>query len=265
MLTTNNKKIILPEEYSCNQVIANQLHSLPGMLDVFETNIAEARNQTIHRFATIYFTIKPNKKSQVTTKNSWPIESQEYFVYSRKSLNREITGMCTSGLSNPCQNAFIFRMGIGIEIFLETYAEHAPPLLSRRDLLQNNWMFKIIHELAHKCFALKLKVRQLLDTLQYISIEIPDMPLPTEFLDPETGRCCILLGHLGDPDLPAYFDATVQDQHELVSRQILFVSAKLLTYEECVRIRKNGKKARMELAQQFIADKSYGISSSCTK
>lgn len=86
------------------------------------------------------------------------------------------------------------------------------------------------------------------------------MQLPDEFLDPETARCCILLGHLGDPDVPRGFNVTVPHQQQWIVQSVLFVTARLLTFLECQHIRKFGAQGRAELGTQFVKSKEFSVS-----
>jgi hypothetical protein len=76
--------------------------------------------------------------------------------------------------------------------------------------------------------------------LLLLSVEIAGINLPPEYIDPETGRCCVLLGHLGDPAIPRGFNVTVPHQNQWILQSVLFVPAKLLTFPQCQMIRKEG-------------------------
>ena len=76
--------------------------------------------------------------------------------------------------------------------------------------------------------------------LTLLSVEIAGVNLPSEYVDPQTGRACVLLGHLGDPDVPRGFNATVPHQQNWIVQTVLFVPARLLTFAECQLIRKDG-------------------------
>jgi len=126
--------------------------------------------------------------------------------------------------------------------------------------ISDSWSFCIVHEIAHQCFALGLQIRQLLEKLQLLSVEIAGITLPPKYLDPETGRCCVLLGHLGDSEVPRGFNVTVPHQNQWILQSVLFVPAKLLTFEQCQMIRRDGADARRKLAESFVKDKSYSLS-----
>jgi hypothetical protein len=95
--------------------------------------------------------------------------------------------------------------------------------------------------------------------LQVLSVEIAGINLPAEYLDPETGRCCVLLGHLGDPDIPRGFNVTVPHQHQWILQSVLFVPARVVPYAQCMAIRKDGAEARRKVAEEFLKNKSYSI------
>lgn len=83
------------------------------------------------------------------------------------------------------------------------------------------------------------------------------MQLPQEYVDPATGRCCVLLGHLGDPDVPRGFNITVMHQNQPILQSVVFVTARLLTFAECQLIRKDGSSARHKLAESFVKDRLH--------
>jgi hypothetical protein len=61
----------------------------------------------------------------------------------------------------PFNTVFI---GIGIEILLEAPTQQArlgQPMTGAT--ISDSWMFCIVHELAHQCYALGLQIRQLLE------------------------------------------------------------------------------------------------------
>lgn len=123
---------------------------------------------TIQHFAKVTTVLRPHSEAVFDESNSrWPRQSQAYCVYTRKGANGEITGIITFGLSNPYQNTFYYAIGIGIEIMLE-----APTTQSRLSgpdgavtgaTISESWMFAVVHEMAHQCFALGLQIRQLLE------------------------------------------------------------------------------------------------------
>jgi hypothetical protein len=95
--------------------------------------------------------------------------------------------------------------------------------------------------------------------LQLLSVEIAGVALPAEYVDQETGRCCVLLGHLGDPDVPRGFNVTVPHQHQWILQSVLFVPARVLTRAQCLAIRKDGAEARKKIAEEFVKNKSYSV------
>jgi len=127
--------------------------------------------------------------------------------------------------------------------------------------LAGNWMFGITYEIAQQCFALGLQIRQLIEQLGQLSVELAGVNLPAKYLDPETGRCCVLLAPSADPLVTRGFNVAVPYQSQWTVQSVLFVTARLLTYEQCLLIRKDGAEARRRLAEQFAADKSFAVSS----
>jgi hypothetical protein len=174
-----------------------------------------------------------------------------------------VTGVITFGLSNPYQNTFFYAIGVGVEILLEAPTGQSrltgPNGAMTGASISDSWMFAIVHEIGHQCFALGLQIRQLLEKLHVLSVEIGGITLPEEYLDPETGRCCVLLGHLGDPDVPRGFNVTVPHQHQWILQSVLFVPARLLTFEQCLSIRKDGTEARRKLAEGFVKTKHFHL------
>ncbi len=243
------------------------------------TDIAKLRASTLQNFVTVTTVLRPHAEDKAATAQTaqadanasrWPRESQAYAVYTRMHTNKdgskqELTGIGTFGLSNPFQNTFYFAIGIGIEIFVEAPTAQARLAgsngVATGASITDSWMFAITHEIAHQCFALGLQIRQLLEKLQLLSVEIAGVNLPNEFLDPVTGRCCVLLGHLGDPEMPRGFNVTVPHQQQWILQSVLHVPARLLTFTQCLAIRKDGAEARRKLAEGFVNGKSFSISS----
>jgi hypothetical protein len=232
--------------------------SVPG------TDVSKIRASTIQQFAQVTTVLRPHSESitpEPANSSRWPRASQAYCVYTRMTTSGEVTGVITFGLSNPFQNTFFYAIGTGIELLLECPSEQAklagPTGAITGASISESWAFAIVHEIAHQCFALGLQIRQLLERLQLLSVEIAGIPLPQKYTDHETGRCCVLLGHLGEPDVPRGFNVTVPHQHQWILQSVLFVPCRLLTFAQCQQIRKEGTDARRKLAEQFVKDKTY--------
>jgi hypothetical protein len=272
------------------------------------------RASTIQHFAQVTTVLRPHVDSATpqdtqaeTNSSRWPRVSQSYCVYTRKKGDATITGVMTFGLSNPYQTTFYFAIGIGIEILLEAPSTQAR--LAGKDgvvtgaSISESWMFAIVHEIAHQCFALGLQIRQLLEKvmelflslsplsplsplsfslflshflillslslylaqLHLLSVEIAAVTLPAEFLDPETGRCCVLLGHLGDPDVPRGFNVTVPHQQLWIVQSVLFVPARLLSFQECKLIRKDGAGRNFASSVSLSCASRSHFDSSCSR
>jgi hypothetical protein len=88
-------------------------------------------------------------------------------------------------------------------------------------------------------------------------VEIAGVTLPSDYIDSETGRCCVLMGHLGDPDIPCGFNVTVPHQHQWILQSVLFIPCRLLTFEQCQQIRKEGSDARRKLAEGFVKSRMF--------
>jgi hypothetical protein len=129
-------------------------------------------------------TVEISLINPVNSAVKWPKQSQLYCVYKRGASGKstgsesptkdEITGIMTFGLSNPYQNTLYYGIGTGIELVLE-----APTAQSRmRDIktgmmmtglsISKSWMFTILNEVAHQCFALGVQIRQLLEQVLFI-------------------------------------------------------------------------------------------------
>jgi len=122
-------------------------------------------------------------------------------------------------------------------------------------------MFGIVYEIAQQCFALGLQIRQLVEQMGLLSVELAGVNLPAKYLDPDTGRCCVLLGPSADPQVTRGFNVAVPYQSQWTVQSVLFVTARLLNFVQCLQIRKDGAEARRQLAEIFGADKSYSVSS----
>jgi len=83
-------------------------------------------------------------------------------------------------------------------------------------------------------------------------VEIGGVNLPPEYVDPATGRVCVLLGHLGDPNIPRGFNATVPHNQNWIVQSVLFIPARLLTFAECQSIRKDGAGTRVFFFPSFL-------------
>lgn len=92
--------------------------------------------------------------------------------------------------------------------------------------LANSWLFQCLLEVACTAKRNYNKVRRLLRERQYATMEVLDANtcLPPEFVDPTTGRACMLLGIDSDPNTPKYF------KHDGTPIQI--VTCKLLTLNQ---------------------------------
>lgn len=233
------------------------------------TDIAKLRASTIQTFAAVTTVLRPHAEAVTdpateTGSSRWPKQSQAYCVYTRRAATGDVMGIVTFGLSNPYQNTFYFAIGIGIEILVEAPVSQARVTAANGTLtgvsISESWMFAIVHEIAHQCFQLGIQIRQLLEKLHLLSVEIGGVNLPPEYLDPDTQRCCVLLGHLGDPEVPRGFNVTVPHQQQWILQSVLFVPARVLTFAQCHQIRTDGAEARKKLADGFVAAKTYSIS-----
>jgi hypothetical protein len=150
---------------------------------MFSSPCLDDRASTIQHFATVQTVLRPHADSaQAATPDGnsrWPRQSQAYCVYTRKASWGDVTGIITFGLSNPYQNTFFFAIGIGIEILLEAPSNQARITGTNGAVtgasIADSWMFAIVHEIAHQCFALGLQIRQLLEKVFFFLPRSPSL------------------------------------------------------------------------------------------
>jgi hypothetical protein len=141
------------------------------------TDVGKLRASTIQHYANVTTVLRPHGDAAAdpASTSRWPRQSQAYCVYTRKVGEKELTGIVTFGLSNPYQNTFFFAIGIGIEILLECPTPQARLAGSNPNgqvtgaTISDGWMFAVVHEIAHQCFALGLQIRQLLEKVHTLT------------------------------------------------------------------------------------------------
>lgn len=114
----------------------------------------------------------------------WPDLKQAYRVVREPNGN---TVLATDGLSDPFSDNHPHKNnknGYEIELYLETQENLQLP--------QHSWQFTILYQTAGNV-ALNGGIKELLDELDYISLEFSDIPVPKEYLNQE-GKSAVLLG-----------------------------------------------------------------------
>lgn len=158
------------------------------------SDVSKSRAATLRSYTTVTTVLRPPAESTTTpsssseSKSGWTSASQAYCLYTRNSGS--ITGISTFGLSNPYTNVLHFAIGAGIEIQLECPTSEARITGSNGVTgasISDSWMFCIVDELAHQVYALGLQIRQLLEKLPVLSVEIAGINLPQKYTDPQTG------------------------------------------------------------------------------
>ena len=256
------------------------------------TNLVKLRAEAIHKLGPIDCIIRADTTAETETTETeikmtitgshtmrWPRSSEMYAMYTRKTEDGLLVqGLTTVGLSNPFRTTHNFLVGIGLEIQLECPIEHScllPPTVKSTDnktdkttdkifptkeSLSFSWQFGIVYEIAQQCFVLGLQIRSLIETMGCISVELAGQNLPNKYLDPETGRCCVLLSPSIDQKVARGFNVDTPYKNGIKTQSVMFVTARLLTFEQCLLIRKDGADARKKLMDEFVRDKTFSIS-----
>lgn len=199
---------------------------------------------------------------------TWPHAAQKYYVYvNRHDRNR--IGLGTLGLSTPFQHTQLFHIGIGFELILEMHRTAARIADAHgqvtSDSIHNSVQYAITKLFAQRAHKLGIHVRELLEKFPLHIIELSDIDLPPEFLDPDTRRCALLLGHLGDPALPTGVNVSIFYKNQWIPQTIMYYPARLLTPTE-IKIVKDIRKldskkgaAETALAERFKRAKSFSV------
>lgn len=119
-------------------------------------------------------------------------------------------------------------------------------------MLGASYLFQMMHEVAGNCRQFGLKLRQLIDVHQWVSMELNNVDAPPPFTDRMSNRTCVLLG-VESPDVPDSFTMPG-------NLKVRIVTVKLLTFEECLLIRRFGPAGRKALADSFARERSHHVS-----
>jgi hypothetical protein len=86
--------------------------------------------------------------------------------------------------------------------------------------MANSWLYQCLLEVACTAKRNGTKLRRLLRERSYAIMEVMDVKLPFEFLDPTTGRACMLLG-IESTTVPKYFMAPNNAYVTIVTARLL--------------------------------------------
>lgn len=167
-------------------------------------------------------------------------------------IHRTHTGnvaLVTRGLSDPNADIPGNTTGLGVELLAEAKESDVGSGKS----LGESYLFQMMHEVAGNCRQFGLKLRQLIDMHGLVSMELNNVEAPAMFTDQNTNRTCALLGILS-PDLMESFDMPG-------NAKVRIVTVRLLTFEECIVIRRFGAAGRKAIADLFARDGTHHVSS----
>jgi serine/threonine protein kinase len=168
-----------------------------------------------------------------------------YIIHRTHSGN---VALVTRGLSDP-SNDSPGTTGLGVELLAE--AKEAD--VGTGSVLGGSFLFQIMHEVAGNCRQFGLKLRQLIDVHGLVSMELNNVDAPPMFTDPHTNRTCVLLG-IPSPDVAESFLMPG-------NLKVRIVTVRLLTFEECIVIRRFGAAGRKAICELFARDGTHHISS----
>lgn len=174
------------------------------------------------------------------------VDAPSFYVVHRPNGN---VALVTSGLWDPGDLSTTDQASnalLGMELMAE-----APE--SECSDLSNSWLYQCLLEVACTAKRNGPKLRRLLRERQYATMEVMDVKLPKEFLDPTTGRACMLLGIEGK-DVPKSFVGA--DASQVVN----VVTARLLTLVQW-RDSQEFAFGKKPLAARFVREGTYHISS----
>jgi serine/threonine protein kinase len=142
------------------------------------------------------------------------VDAPSFYVVHRNNGN---VALVTCGLwdpnevapNDPTSNAAL----PGIELVAEAKE-------SECENLSNSWLYQCLLEVACTAKRNGTKLRRLLRERSYATMEVMDVKLPSEFLDPTTGRACMLLG-VDAPTIPKHFMAPNNVQVNIVTARLL--------------------------------------------
>ncbi len=176
------------------------------------------------------------------------VDAPSFYVVHRANGN---VVLVTSGLWDPNETLFASDQPSsgaalpGIELLAEAKESEVPDL-------SNSWLYQCLLEVACTVKRNGPKLRRLLRERQYATLEVMDVKLPPEFLDPTTGRACMLLGIEGK-DVPKEFQG--RSSEEVVT----VVTARLLTLAQW-RDSQEFAVGKKSLGARFVRDGTCHIS-----
>jgi hypothetical protein len=193
-------------------------------------------------------------------------------VINRKMLVGETTQTCplyiihrpngnvalaTRGLANPSGETRE-TTGFGLEIFAEAGVAAGSGSPYSNEKLGQSYLFQMMHEVAGNIMQIGEKLRQLIDIHECVSMELNNVDAPPLYTDPHSNRTCVLLKVSSVPreDTKGYIP-----EHFLMpgGLKVKIVTVRLLTFDECLVIRRFGKSGRKALVELFNGDKSYHV------
>jgi serine/threonine protein kinase len=173
-------------------------------------------------------------------------------------IHRMHTGnvaLVTRGLSDPINDDQIGQQqqhrvtGLGVELIAEAKESE----VGTGKELGASYLFQMMHEVAGNCRQFGLKLYELISTHGLVSMELNNTEAPQMFTDPSTNRTCALLG-IPSPDV-------IENFMMPGNSKVLIVTVRLLTFEECIVIRRFGAAGRKAIADLFARDGTHHVSS----
>jgi len=155
--------------------------------------------------------------------------------------------LASRGLADP-PHVDRTTTGLGLEL----WGEASEAEVGTGAQLGASILFQILHEVAGNAKQIGMRLRQLLDLHGLVSMELNNVDAPPLYVDPNTGRTCVLLG-IPSVDLPDSFFMPG-------GLRVRLVTVRLLTFEECLVIRRFSAAGRKALADLFQQDESRHIS-----
>jgi len=175
----------------------------------------------------------------------WPDMRQAYTVIREPNGNSIIA---TDGISDPFSDSHPHKNnknGYEIEIYLETQENLQLP--------QHSWQFTLLYQTAQNVVN-NGGTKELLDEIDYISLDLSAIPVPKEYLNQE-GKAGVILG------IPSKL---IPDTIQLPLSEVSLVSITLLTPNELEFIMQHGEEGRNKIAQ-LIIEKYDGPVTSTTR
>lgn len=116
----------------------------------------------------------------------------------------------SSSTDNPSQSGGSLP---GMELMAEAWEDELGDMSS-------SWLYQCLLEVACTAKRNGTKLRRLLRERSFATMEVMDIKLPFEFLDPTTGRACMMLG-IESPTVPKYFMAPGNTPVSVITARLL--------------------------------------------